>query len=61
MIYNEVDMTVYAKLHDKTVLIGHPDIMCEMNFVDGSIELHLCLTPENVERFLAAVKEASLV
>lgn len=61
MIYNEDDVTVYAKMHGKTYVIGHPNIMSEMMYADGTYDLRLCLNSEHVERFLAAAKEAGLV
>lgn len=61
MIYNEDDVTLYAKMSGKTYLIGHPDIMSEMMYADGTYVLRLCLNSEHVERFLAVAKEAGLV
>lgn len=60
MIYDEADITLYAKMHDENYVIGHPDIMCEMTFTDGTGVLRLCLNAEHVERFLACAKEAGL-
>lgn len=61
MIYDENDITLYAKMHGQTYVIGHPDIMSELYYADGTFALHLCLTPELVETFLACAKEAGLV
>lgn len=61
MLHSEVDVTLYTKMHGVTYLIGHPNIVSEMLYTDGSYDLRLYLTPENVERFLAAAKEAGLV
>lgn len=61
MIYDEEDITLYAKMSGKVYLIGNPDIMCEMTFTDGTGVLRLCLNAEHVERFLACAKEAGLV
>lgn len=61
MIYDERDITLYAKMHGQTYVIGHPGIMSEFYYADGTFALRLCLTPENVEQFLALAKEAGLV
>ena len=61
MIYNEKDITCYARMNGTTYFIGHPDIMTEIMHVDGSFDLLLRLTPENIERLLAGAKEAGLV
>lgn len=61
MNYCVEDITCYAKMHGKTYLIGHPDIMSEIYYADGTFDLRIMLTPENVEQFLASAKEAGLV
>lgn len=61
MIYSEEEVTLYAKIHGKTYLIGHPESMAETMYTDGSFALRLCLNSEHVERLLAAAKEAGLV
>ena len=61
MLHTEDDITLYVKMHDTFYLIGHPGIMSEALYPDGTYDLRLCLTPEHVERFLAAAKEAGLV
>ena len=61
MIYNEKVITCYARMNGTTYVIGHPDIMTEIMHVDGSFDLLLRLTPENIERLLAGAKEAGLV
>lgn len=61
MIYGEEDITCYARMHGKTYVVGHPDIMSETQYADGTFDLRLMLTPENIERLLACAKEAGLV
>lgn len=61
MIYNEEDVTIYARMHDKIYLIGHPGIMSEALYPDGTYDLRLLLDSEHVERFIASAKEAGLV
>ena len=61
MIYGKEDITCYARMRDKTYVIGHPDIMSEMMYADGAFDVRLMLTPENIERLLACAKEAGLI
>lgn len=61
MIYDKTDITCYARMHDKTYAVGHPDIMSEILYADGTFDFRLMLTPENIERLLACAKEAGLV
>lgn len=61
MIYEKEEITCYACMHGKTYVVGHPDIISEMQYADGTFDLRLMLTPENIERLLAGAKEASLV
>lgn len=61
MIYDDADITCYARMHDKMYVIGHPAIMSEIKYQDGELDLRLILTPENIERLLACAKEAGLV
>lgn len=61
MIYNGKDFTCYARMNRTIYVIGHPEIMAEMMHVDGSFDLQIMLTPENIERLLACAKEEGLV
>lgn len=61
MIYDKEDITCYARMHDKMYVIGHPDIMAEIQYADGTFDFRLMLTPENIERLLACAKEAGLL
>ena len=61
MIYNEKDITCYACMNGTAYVIGHPDIMTEIMHVDGSFDLLIRLTPENIDCLLACAKEAGLV
>lgn len=61
MIYNDADITCYARMHDKMYFIGHPAVMSEILYADGMFDLRLILTPEDLERPLACAKEAGLV
>lgn len=60
MIYDKEDITCYARMRDKMFIIGHPDIISETQYMDGTFDLRIILTPENIERFLACAKEAGL-
>lgn len=61
MIYDKEDITCYARMHDKMYVIGHPDIISEMQYVDGALDLRIILIHENIKRLLACAKEAGLV
>lgn len=61
MIIAYNDIGCYARMHDKMFIIGHPDIMSETQYVDGTFDLRIILTPENIKRLLACAKEAGLV
>lgn len=51
MIYDKEDITCYARMRDK---------MSETLYMDGTFDLRIILTPENIERLLACAKEAGL-
>lgn len=61
MFYNDEDITCYARINGAECFIGHPDIMSEILYADGTFDLRLMLTPENLERLLTCAKEAGLV
>lgn len=61
MIYDKKDITCYACMNGTPYVLGHPDIMTEIMHVDGSFDLLIRLTPENIDRLLAGAKEAGLV
>lgn len=61
MIYDKEDITCYACMHDKMYVIGHPDIISVIQYVDGTFDLRIILTHENIKRLLACAKEAGLV
>lgn len=61
MIYDKEDIICYARMHDKMYVIGHPDIISEMRYVDGALDLRIILTHENIKCLLACAKEAGLV
>lgn len=61
MIYDKEDITCYARMRDKIFIIGRPDIMSGIQYMDGTVDLRIILTPENIERLLACAKEAGLV
>lgn len=61
MIYNDEDITCYARMHGKTYVVGHPEVVAEIMHMDGTFDFRILLTPENIERLLAGAKEAGLV
>ena len=61
MIYDKEDITCYAYMHDKMYFIGHPDIISVIQYVDGTFDLRIILTHENIKHLLACAKEAGLV
>lgn len=61
MIYDDKDITCYARMHGKTYVVGHPGVVAEIMHRDGTFDLRILLTPENIERLLACAKEAGLV
>lgn len=61
MLYDKADITCYACMNGTVYFLGHPDIMSEIQYIDGTFDLRLILTPESIERLLTHAKEAGLV
>lgn len=61
MFYNKADITCHACMNGTVYFLGHPDIMSEIQYIDGTFDLRLILTPENIERLLTYAKETDLV
>lgn len=61
MFYDKADITCHARMNGTVYFLGHPDIMSETQYKDGTVDLRLILTPENIERLLTYAKEAGLV
>lgn len=61
MIYDKEDITCYARMRGETYVLGHPEVASEIQYRDGTFNLRILLTSENIERLLACAKEAGLV
>lgn len=58
MIYDDADITCYARMKDKVYFIGPSDIMSAIQYKYGTRALQLILTPKNIKCLSADTKEA---